>query len=329
MAAGSEPPKVAGGPDQEQTAVVAGAPGSSKPVTAPQVQQTLPPVPRTEAGHAYLGPSCCSQRPSSLSAAATCPEGSGSWGQGSGTICRHAPSLLSCSKSCSGGRVSPSLLVFHYVTLSPSLSISPSFPPWSAVQPALLPSLPTPVPAPRRRRSPRGLRGLGAVTSAWGEGCAECRLPRGRQGTGVYLGCAVTSVGPQLGHLSGPGCLLSLAVPAPALSALGRKPRPDPDLVTDLPSLSPCAPSTKPVFSARNGCRRGKTRQARMSQTPQSSPFSPTPVYTLASLTPDPRLRTRSGVSPEAPHSTTTAQPLGRSGEECCLKSSRKHSQTG
>lgn len=137
-----------------------GAPGLPEPMTCPEVQQTLLPVPRPMLTWFQL--------PTSLGAAATCTESSGSPGQRSGAICRHKPLLLCVAPKLALG-VSPSLSGVHCVTLSLPLGLSLSRLRRLAVQQC--PLLSTPEPSPRRR-SRRGLQGLGAMTSAWGAGCA-------------------------------------------------------------------------------------------------------------------------------------------------------------
>lgn len=186
-------------------------------------------------------------------------------------------------------RVSLGLSVFHCVTLSLRLSLFLSFllRSRSAAQPALLPS-PLYSRAFPQEAEPEGPPRPRCHDISVGGGlccpglCAEHWPPNGRQGTGVSCSCAVTSVGPWLGPpylASSASCHLEKHH---LLSTPGRKPCPDPDLLTNLLSLSLCLPSAKPIFSSANGCWKlgeEKTRQGRRLQDLHSSPFSLVPVH--------------------------------------------------
>lgn len=128
MATVAESLKVAGSPDQEQAAVGSWAPGWPKAMTPPR--SLANPSPNAQdSGWPMLTwvPAAHSLLPTSVGAAATCTEGSGSWGRRSGTICRHtSPFPLFCSKACSEG-LSGSFSFSLCDSLSPSQSL-PFFP---------------------------------------------------------------------------------------------------------------------------------------------------------------------------------------------------------
>lgn len=170
----------------------------------PEVQQTLLPVPRTAGSPSLPG----SQLLTSLAAAATCTEGPGSWGGGSGAISTHeSPLLLCCSVALllAGG----GLWVFGF-SLWDSLSLSPSLScPAQLSGRHCCPLNPTPEPSPRRR-SRRALQGLGAVTSAGEAGLlpgalAKHWLPSGEAGAlGAFSAVLLTLVGLAPAHASRP-----------------------------------------------------------------------------------------------------------------------------
>ena len=149
-----------------------------------------------------------------------------------------------------------SLWVSHSMTLSLSPSLSLSLPPRTALWPARLPSPSHSGAFPREAES-EGPRRSGCRDISLGGGL--CRpgpwqggpaTPLGGRVTEAFLSCVADQCGARPGapHLN-LNCLLSLAVtPPPAL----RKPRSDPDLVTDLPGRGPCLlPATPGSFSAK------------------------------------------------------------------------------
>lgn len=181
-------------------AVVAGAPGGPSPQHPPKSSKPSPSAQDRGNPCSYLGPSGRSQQPTSLGAAATCLEGSGSWGQGSGD---NLQTLQSCSKACScRGWSSLGLSGFHYVTLSPSRSLS-----FFLAQegcPACTAAL-----SPHSSACPQEAESEGPPRSGCHDismGGGLCRVPAAQReaGQGVCLSCAVTSVGPRLGHPTGP-----------------------------------------------------------------------------------------------------------------------------
>ena len=220
-----------------------------EPLTPPEIEQTFLPVPRRVSSPSLPG----FQLPGTRTAAAPCKEGSGGWGGGPGPAYRHAPPpLRPHSGPCSG--IALGFSQHDSLSLSPSLSLS--LPPRTALWPARLPSPSHSGASPREAES-EGPRRSGCRDISLGGGL--CRpgpwqggpaTPLGGRVTEAFLSCVADQCGARPGapHLN-LNCLLSLAVtPPPAL----RKPRSDPDLVTDLPGRGPCLlPATPGSFSAK------------------------------------------------------------------------------
>lgn len=172
----------------------------SKPTAPPKVQQTFSQCPGQ--GQPMLLPGSQRPLPAAHQPGRSChlPGGLGKLGS---RVWDNLQTLQSCSKACScRGWSSLGLSGFHYVTLSPSRSLS-----FFLAQegcPACTAAL-----SPHSSACPQEAESEGPPRSGCHDismGGGLCRVPAAQReaGQGVCLSCAVTSVGPRLGHPTGP-----------------------------------------------------------------------------------------------------------------------------
>lgn len=163
-----------------------GAPGLPEPMTCPEVQQTLLPVPRTVGGPCLPGPSC----PPAWVQLPPARRALEAWVKGLGQSVGASPFLLCCSKACSRG-----LPWSFRRSLCNSLSPSRSLPLFPAE--VGCPAVPSPLHSrafPQEAESkgpPRS--GCHDISVGGGLCCpglsAERWPPSGGQGTGVSFSC--------------------------------------------------------------------------------------------------------------------------------------------